>query len=60
MTSAKCWQVGCNNEHTIFTADGSSTIERLRFTFTPNGEREFVPRDQVSPLNCHLLFISST
>ena len=24
--------------------------ERLRFTFTPNGKREFVPRDQVSPL----------
>ena len=23
------------------------TIERLRFTFTPNGKREFVPRDQV-------------
>ena len=31
--------------HTIFTADGSSTIERLRFTFTPNGKREFVTRD---------------
>ena len=25
-------------------------IERLRFMFTPNGKREFVPRDQVSPL----------
>ena len=25
-------------------------IERLRFMFTPNGRREFVPRDQVSPL----------
>ena len=25
-------------------------IERLRFTFTPNGKREFVPRDQVFPL----------
>ena len=25
-------------------------LERLRFTFTPNGKREFVPRDQVSPL----------
>ena len=24
--------------------------ERLRFTFTPNGKREFVPRDQVFPL----------
>ena len=28
-----------------------SEIERtLRFTFTPNGRREFVPRDQVFPL----------
>ena len=25
-------------------------IERLRFTFTPNDKREFVPRDQVFPL----------
>ena len=25
-------------------------IERLRFTFTPNGRLEFIPRDQVSPL----------
>ena len=25
-------------------------LERLRFTFTPNRKREFVPRDQVSPL----------
>ena len=32
--------------------------ERLRFTFTPNGKREFVSRDQVFPLivvNCLLL-----
>ena len=27
-----------------------SLLERIRFTFTPNGRREFVPRDQVSPL----------
>ena len=26
-----------------------SLMERLRFTFTPNGKREFVPRDQVFP-----------
>ena len=26
------------------------SIERLRFTSTPNGKREFVPRDQVFPL----------
>ena len=25
-------------------------LERLRFTFTPNGRREFVPHDQVFPL----------
>ena len=30
---------------TMFT--GNWVIERLRFTFTPNGRREFVPRDQV-------------
>ena len=28
----------------------SEIIERLRFMFTPNGRREFEPRDQVSPL----------
>ena len=35
-------------------------IERLRFTFTPNGKREFVERDQVFPLivvNCLLLLL---
>ena len=26
------------------------SLERLRFTFTPNGRRDFVPRDQVFPL----------
>ena len=33
-------------------------LERLRFTFTPNGKREFVPRGQIFPLivvNCLLL-----
>ena len=25
-------------------------VERLRFSSTPNGRREFVPRDQVFPL----------
>ena len=29
---------------------GTKLIERLSFTFTPNGKREFVPRDQVFPL----------
>ena len=28
----------------------SLIIERLRFMFTSNGKREFVPHDQVSPL----------
>ena len=27
------------------------TLKRLRFTFTPNGKREFVPRDQISVRN---------
>ena len=33
-------------------------LQRLRFRFTPNGKRDFVPRDQVFPLifvNCLLL-----
>ena len=39
-------------------AVGKRTTERLRFTFTANGKREFVPRDQVFPLffaDCLLL-----
>ena len=35
-------------------------IEMLSITFTSNGKREFVPRDQVSPFTCRLLFIIST
>ena len=41
-----------------FTVDWNKIIERLRFTFTPNGKREFVPRNQVFPLivvHCLLL-----
>ena len=37
-------------------------LDRLRFTFTPNGKREFVPRDQVFPLivaNCLLLQLTN-
>ena len=35
----------------FFHVEGSDNkLERLRFTFTPNGKREFVPRDQVFPL----------
>ena len=30
--------------------EAKDILERLRFTFTPNGKREFVPRDQVFPL----------
>jgi len=38
-------------ERQEFTVVDSSMliIERLRYTFTPNCKREFVPRDQVSP-----------
>ena len=41
-----------------FSGEAKAKIERLRFTFTLNGKREFVPRDQVFPLivvNCLLL-----
>ena len=36
----------------VGTLQGHPTriLERLSFTFTPNGKREFVPRDQVFPL----------
>ena len=32
------------------TCGEKKIVKRLRFTFTPNGKREFVPRDQVFPL----------
>ena len=35
-------------------------LEMLNTTFTSNGEREFVPRDQMSPYTCRLLLIIST
>ena len=31
----------------IYSVSLFEILERLRFTFTPNGSREFVPRDQV-------------
>ena len=34
----------------FFSAPSDISLERLRFTFTTNGKREFVPRDQVFPL----------
>ena len=49
-----------NSISTVSRAMGHSffkTIERLSITFTSNGKREFVPRDQVSS---RLLFIIST
>ena len=50
-------KVACGRKR--FDAAGQ-TVKRYsrRFTFTPNGKREFVPRDQVFPLivvNCLLL-----
>ena len=42
------------------TTEEIKIVERLRFTFTPNGKREFVPRDQGFPLIFPLLFIVST
>ena len=44
--------------HQFCGANDDTNLERLRFTFTPNGKREFVPRDQVFPLffvDCLLL-----
>ena len=41
----------------------SQLLERLRFTFTPNGRREFVPRGQISPLfsvHCFYTKLSSS
>ena len=38
------------SNYTHFREEARQLIERLRFTFTPNGKREFVPRDQVFPL----------
>ena len=37
-------------ERWIMLSNGHKTKEELRFTFTPSGRREFVPRDQVFPL----------
>ena len=36
------------------------TVDRLSIMFRSNGKREFVPRDQVYPINCRLLFIFYT
>ena len=44
------------------TSRDISKLERLRFTFTPDGKREFVPRDQVFPLMsvyCLLLLLKN-
>ena len=53
------WAIVCP-----FTVVDSSMliIERFRYTFRPNGKREFVPRDQVSPLivlYCLLLLLKN-
>ena len=40
--------------------DDNDTLQRLRLTFTPNGKREFAPRDQVFPPIFRLPFIAST
>ena len=47
----------------LFSAEVKwETIERLRFMFTPNGKREFVPRYKVFSLivvNCLLLLLKN-
>ena len=65
-----CGNMKCVNQRQGQAKQGMSTwqkryrtwriSERLRFTFAPNGKREFVPRDQVFPLIFPLLFIVST
>ena len=50
-----CWAAKQNNANQWLQVRNCvyrpfMTLERLRFTFTPNGKREFVPRDQVFPL----------
>ena len=48
---AKIWNLGNVNCKLQFTVCGLKvSTERLRFAFTPNGKRGFVPRDQVFPL----------
>ena len=37
-------------EYELASLDTAPLIERLSIAFTANGKREFVPRDQVSPL----------
>ena len=34
----------------VYSSCRISLVERLRFPFTPIGRREFLPRDQVSPI----------
>ena len=54
MVMQNCWGKGGNSD----LCENGEAIERLRFTFTPNGKREFVPRHQVFPLivvHCLLL-----
>ena len=60
--SAQCMISMSNSISTVSRAMGHSffkTIERLSITFTSNGKREFLPRDQVSLLLvvCCLLFL---
>ena len=38
------------NRIVVMPGVSPGVLERLRFTFTPNCRREFVPRDQVFPL----------
>ena len=45
---------GCVKKMKISRRVRNGVIERLRFTFMPNGKRQFVPRDQV----CHLIVVN--
>ena len=45
-----CWDGRLLSEYLLSYVRRFLSLERLRFTFTPNSKREFVPRDQVFPL----------
>ena len=51
----------CPSNYNVNTSvENKLILERLSIMFTSNCKREFVPRDQVSPITCRLHFIIST
>ena len=63
MESYCLWSLDVYYGHFLFQVSHMALhmiLETLNITFTSNGEREFVPRDQMSPYTCRLLLIIST